>query len=268
MAGRVVSPRSRLTHHRCTRAAWRPLLVCVVGCTALLVSACDDPPAAVGPTPSAAPEPVLTAIPKPEGPPELSIDDLGPKVGWTRVLLEKKEGPAELAKELGEVKEHLSGKDALLKVDRKAKLDWVMAMFAELEKQGVSTIRVATDSRTEFPKELKFIPQGKRKDAKECSLVATVLEDRGTAVWKLSGGAAIKRRKGFAGPDLTTTGETIEQRKATCPDAPDLFLTASEGIEWGLVYDLGASTSVLKKASFDGFVLLLERPVAGRKVDL
>lgn len=261
MAGKVVSRHSRSS----SRALGRTLALTAL---TVMVSACDDPPATVGPVASTTPEPVLTAAPKPEGPPELSVDDLGPKVGWSRVLLEKKEGPANLAKELGEVKEHLSGKDVKLTVDRKAKLDWVMAMFAELERQGVSSIQVATDSRADYPKELKFVPQGKRKDAKDCSLVVSVLEDRSTAVWKLSGGTATKRRKGFAGPDLTTTGETIEQRKATCPDGSDLFLTASEGVEWGLVYDLGASTTQLEKAKFDDYVLLLTRPVAGRKVEL
>jgi len=39
-------------------------------------------------------------------------------------------------------------------------------------------------------------------------------------------------------------------------------------IEWGLTYDLAASSKKLEKAKFDTFVLLEKQPVAGRKVEL
>lgn len=237
-----------------------------------LASACDDSSEKKTAAQPSAATPVETAKPKepekPKRPPTLVVNEGGPLVNGSPVAVEKNDGEERLAEALAAHKEFLQGKQVEMQLHPKAKLDWVMMMFAELEKQGVEAIEVATESRKSFPQKLKFTPQGKMKDAPGCSLVASVLEDRGTAVWQLSGGTASKRAKGFAGPDLSMTGETIERRGALCKNSTNLFLSASEGIEWGLVYDLGASTHELKKVKLDTFVLLLERPVAGRKVAL
>ncbi len=232
---------------------------------------CDPPPKKnpfAEPSGGAIKPPPIESAQLPKAPPDFTITSEGPKVGFDYILVDKPDGKQRMTKALEEVKEYISDKDVPVKVDRKAKLDWVMALFAELEKQGASSITVSTETRPKYHASIKFTPQGKVKNAPACSLVATILEDRGTAVWKLSGGTASKRSKGFAGPDLSMTGDTLERRGAACKDSTNLFLSASEGVDWGLVYDLGASTKELEKVKLDTFILLLERPVAGHKVDL
>lgn len=238
---------------------------------ALICVGCDEPPKKnpFEPPPKETKEPPpLEAPPKPTGPPDLSIDTLGPKVGFTRVMIERSDGKEKLAAEIAEHKQHIDGKQATLRVDRKAKPDWVVAVIAELAKAGATTVLLKTDTREEFPKELTFTPQAKLGDLAACTVVAMILEDRGTAVWKLSGGTASKRAKGFAGPDLTMTGDTLERYGKACKASQTILVSGAEGVEWGLVYDLAASSKKLEDVSFDQIALLGERPVAGRKVEV
>lgn len=212
--------------------------------------------------------PKTTEVPKPKGPPELAIDDLGPKVGFTRVLLDKPEGRDRLAKELAENKQHYEGKEASLSVIRKAKMIWVTTMLAELAKVNVTKVLIKTETRKEFPGELGFLPEAKAPKPEPCALVGMVLEDRGTAIWKVAGGTAMKRPKGFAGPDLSTTAETIERLAKACKQSNLFLVSAAEPIEWGLAYDLAASTRTIADVKFESIVLLDKTPIAGRKVEL
>ena len=212
--------------------------------------------------------PPLKEPPKPSGPPDLSIDNLGPKVGYTRVMVDRNDTKSRLEEALGEHKQHFDGKQVTLRVDRKAKPDWVALVIDELAELGASTVLLKTESRPEYPKELTFVPEDELGDAPACTVVAMILEDRGTAVWKVSGGTASKRPKGFAGPDLSTTSETLERYSKGCKDSKRLLVAGAEGVEWGLVYDLAAAGRKLEDAAFEEFVLLEERPVAGRKVEL
>lgn len=237
-----------------------------------LVVGCDDSekpknPFEPPPKETVAP-PAVTEVPKPPGPPALAIDDLGPKVGFSRVLLDKPEGRQKLDEELSQVKSELSGKEVALSVIRKAKLAHVVTMLGALEKVSVAKVLIKTDTREEYPKELAFTPLGSAKSAAPCSVVTMVLSDRSTASWRLAGGLAMRRPKGFAGPDLTMTGETIERLAKGCKDSSTLFISAADEIEWGLAYDLAASTKKIEGVTFDAFVLLLETPIAGRKVKL
>jgi hypothetical protein len=115
---------------------------------------------------------------------------------------------------------------------------------------------------------LPFSPELSLKATPDCSVVAMVLEDRGTAVWKLSGGVATKHGKGMAGPDLSMTGDNIARFAKGCKQSSTIFISAGPSVEWGLTYDLAASSKALDKTSFDTFVLLEETPVPGHKVDL
>jgi hypothetical protein len=94
------------------------------------------------------------------------------------------------------------------------------------------------------------------------------MEDYATAVWRLQGGTAMRRTKGFAGPDLTMTLDTVARLGKTCPTARSAFVSAAEGIEWGLVYDLAASMKTLSTLGLETMVLLSQRPTPGHKVDL
>lgn len=246
------------------------LVVLALGCFGL--AACDDPPPKKNPfepPPKQTVEPPKDAAPpKPAGPPELAIDDLGPKVGFSRVLLDKPEGRDKLREELAQNKQHFEGKDATVSVIRKAKLAWVTTLLHELGKVGASKVVVKTETRKEYPAELAFTPEAKAPAPEPCAVVGMILDDRSAAVWKVAGGTAIKRAKGLAGPDLSTTGETIERFAKGCKGSNMFFVSAEEGVEWGLAYDLAASTRTLEDVKFETMVLLEKTPTAGRKVEL
>jgi hypothetical protein len=95
-----------------------------------------------------------------------------------------------------------------------------------------------------------------------------VTSDFGTAVWKLSGGAAGKRGRGMAGPDLSMTGDTIQRLGKACKDSRTFFVSVADGIEWGLAFDLAASSRVVPEVHFDETVLLGEIPTPGHKIQL
>lgn len=235
------------------------------------LAGCDDPPPKnpFDPPPDKAKQPPpVTEVPKPSGPPQLSIDTLGPKVGFFQALLEQREGQANLRAELEKHRSHFAGKPVSVVVDRKAKLAHVAVLLEELGKLGTKPVTIKTDSRKDFPAELAFTPEKLVGDVPKCSVVAIVTEDRGTAVWKLSGGVAGKRGKGMAGPDLTMTGDTIVRNAKACDESRSFFVSAAPELEWGLAYDLAASTKALEKAYFDEVVFLGTTPVPGHKVDL
>jgi len=221
-----------------------------------------DPPADKPVQPPPMKEPL-----KPEGPPSLEIDSISPKVGFERENFQFPDGRSKLVAALQQNKAHFEGKEVQLIVDRKAKQDWVSAYLTELGNIGVTRVKLKTDTRTEFPHELFFTPEPKLTKSAPCSTVAMIMADRSTAVWKLSGGVAGRRGKGMAGPDLSMTGDTIERVAKACKNSQTLFVVGAPEIEWGLVYDLAASTKSLGDALFDTIGLLSITPVPGHKVD-
>jgi hypothetical protein len=257
--------RPALTRVRPTPALGRAL--CAL---ALLGLGCEDAPKKNPfdpPKDAPIPAPPASAIPKKETAPELEIDNVSTKVGFERALLHNPEGRAKLVQLLGDAKRWFEGKDVVIKVDRKAKVPWVATYLDELGKLGPAKITIRTDTRREYNQEQRFTPEAKVQAA-PCSVVGMVTSDFSTAVWKLSGGVAGKRPKGMAGPDLSMTGETIERFAKGCKESSTFFVSVADGVEWGLAFDLGASSRVLEKAKFEDTVLLGEIPTPGHKVDV
>lgn len=243
---------------------------CSIALCLLATLGCDDAPKtkpATTPAASAAP----AAVPKqPEAPRpvDLSIDAVGVKVGYARVVLDKPESAERLARELSAAKGQLSRAATAIRVERAARVSWVSQLLGALAAQDVAEATIHTETRKEYASELHFIPASRTKDAPTCSVVAMVLEDRATAVWKLNGGVAIKRARGFAGPDLTMTGETLERFGKACKDSTLLFVSAAPGVDWGQLFDLAASARALPTVRFERFVVLEETPTPGHKVAL
>lgn len=252
---------------RCVNARARLVAALAVG---LALAGCEDSPK---PNPSETPKdkpveaPTAKEPSKPAGPPSLAIDAISPKVGFERENFQYPDGRKKLAAALSENRRYFEGQQATLIIDRKAKQNWVSAYLAELGAIGVPSVLVKTETRAEFPQELVFTPEARAAKSPGCSTVAMIMEDRGTAVWKLAGGVAGKRAKGMAGPDLSMTGETIERVGKACKTGSALFVAGAPEIEWGLIYDLAASTRTLS-VHFDTVTLLSEPPVPGHKVDL
>src|SRR5688572_29910085 len=80
------------------------------------------------------PAPPASAIPKKEAAPDLEIDSVSTKVGFERALLHNPEGRGKLVSLLSEQRKLFEGKDALLVVNRKAKVPWVATYMEELGK--------------------------------------------------------------------------------------------------------------------------------------
>jgi hypothetical protein len=253
------------------RLCARHWLLLGLGCSSAALG-CDDhpdkPPSTTPSAPSGTVTPEATAAPKPAGPPDFEIDTLSAKVGFERALLDKNDGRTTLQNLLKPTANFVDGQDVTLVVDRMAKLPWVIAFIDELGKLGVKHVIVKTDTRKELSGSLPFTPELSLKSPPECSVVAMVLEDRGTAVWKLSGGVATKHGKGMAGPDLSMTGDIVERFAKACKQSTSIFVSAGPSVEWGLAYDLAASTKTIEKISLDTFVLLEETPVPGHKVEI
>ena len=246
----------------------RPTLTLLL--LAFAAAACEDEPKRNPfdpPKDAPIPAPPASAIPKKDVAPDLEIDTVGPKVGFERALLQHPEGKAQLTALLSGAKRWIEGKDVVLVVDRKTKVPWVATYLDELGKVGPSKITIRTETRKEYSQDQHFIPEAKVQ-APPCSVVGMVTSDFGTAVWKLSGGTAGKRTKGMAGPDLSMTGDTIERFGKGCKESSTFFVSVADGIEWGLAFDLAASSRVLEHVKFDSTVLLNEIPTPGQKVEL
>jgi hypothetical protein len=217
---------------------------------------------------AAKPAPPASALPEPSGPPDFEIDSIGAKVGFERTLTDNAEGLAHLRSELSEQKKYVEGQDLTVRVDRRAKLPWVSTYLEELFKSGARSVKIKTDSREGYPTDLDFLPQSQASGAPGCSVVGMILDDRSTAAWKLSGGTASRRQKGMAGPDLSMTGETLERMGKQCKDSNKFFVSGAESVEWGLVYDLAATSQRLDKYKFERMVLLAETPTPGHPIKL
>jgi hypothetical protein len=230
---------------------------------------CDAPekpkPAASA---AATPEPTPTPPPKPTLPPTLIVDTSGALVAGTRVTLDGSGAPERLKTELAQHREFIEGKEVRCSAERKVKPAYVATMVDAISAVGATRVLVRTSTRSEFPGEVGFISIEKARSAPACSIVAMITDDRGSAVWSIKGGVAGKRGKGMAGPDLTLTAETLTTHAKKCPESQFLFVGGAPGVEWGLVYDLAASTRTLPKAYFADATVLAESPVPGHPIGL
>jgi hypothetical protein len=229
---------------------------------------CDEKPKpAPATSATAAAEPAPTPT-KPTLPPSIAIDTSGVLVAGTRVTLDGMGATERLKSELEPHRSFLEQKEVRVAADRKVKPAHVGVVLAGLGAVGASRVLVRTSTRADFPAEVGFLPPDKAKTAPRCSLIGMILADRSTAVWSLQGGVAGRRGKGMAGPDLTLTGESIRERAKSCKQSTVLFVAGAEGVEWGLVYDLAASSKTFGTAFFAEAALVSTPPVPGRPVEL
>jgi hypothetical protein len=231
-------------------------------------TACEDKPKpAPAPTSTPAPESTPTPPPRPTLPPTLIVDTSGALVAGARVGLDTQGAAERLRSELEPHRSFIDKQEVRMTAERPSKPAFVSALINALSAAGASRVIVRTSTRSDFPPEVGFIALDNARSAPPCTLVAMITADRGSAVWSLAGGAAGKRGKGMAGPDLTLTGETIETRAKSCPGSQLIFVAGAEGVDWGLVYDLAASTKRLTRSVFSDTALLPKPPVPGHKID-
>jgi hypothetical protein len=253
----------------------RSLLQATLFLTIALALGCEESKPATLVTTQAArtvPSEEVAPAPAPLSAPTIAVTEAGPTVrGMTAIVLRDKDevdvvGRGKLASYLAEEKTFLSGHDLTIQVERQAKPQAVAILLSELAKLSPGKIRIATDTRAEFPREVEFVPQESLSTVDPCTLVGAITDDRGSAIWKVSGGTARKRGRGMGGPDLSMTAETILSVKKGC-ESDLFFVGAAEGVEWGLVYDLAASGLALEKAQLKRAVVPTAPLVAGNRVE-
>lgn len=228
----------------------------------------DTPSApASAPTPPSAPERLTRSAPS------LVVSESGPAVrGMTAIVTRDSGAPdvqglEKLASYLSEEQQFITGQDLEISVERQAKPEWVAVFLSALTRLSPAKITVTTSTRAEFPSKVEFVPEEKLPKLDPCTLVGTITQDRGTAIWRVSGGTARKRGRGMGGPDLSMTADTILSMKKGCES--NVFITsAASGVEWGLVYDLAASAMALEKANLTRAVIPVAPVVAGNKLEL
>jgi biopolymer transport protein ExbD len=238
---------------------------------AALVAACDDPPkpggASSSPSAKASAAPAATAeAPKPKKMPDLLVDPEGPFLGGRRVDLSAQNGKDKLAEVVKDLP--IDGKPVTLTVEKKAKTSHVAAVVTALGNAGAPKVTIKTDGRDDLPKEVAVTPEPRVSSPPACSIVATVRKELSTAVWPVKGGTAKNQRKGFAGPDLTLTGDVVGKELEHC-DSPMAFFSGDDAVPWETAFNLaGTIVRADAKKRLDTIVLLHEDPVAGRAVTL
>ncbi len=239
------------------------------------VSCGDDKPKAGATAPSASASAAAApkepaAPPKPKTMPALIVDTLGPYLGQTRVDMKQENWPEKLTAAVKDLP--INGEPVTLIAEKKARTPDVAAVVAELGKAGAPKIILKTDGRDDVPKELTIIPPDKVSSPPGCSVTVMVMKDLSTAVWPFKGGLGKRQRKGFAGPDLSNTGDAIKKDLTAC-DSSYAFFSADDTVSWEMAYNLAGTLKVVDEKNEKGkkietLVLLAEAPVAGRPVTL
>ena len=113
--------------------------------------------------------------------------------------------------------------------------------------------------------------------APDCSAVGFIGKDRAISAWPAGGGAGAGRfAKGMAGPDMTLGTQGVRKLSLAC-ESSTWFFSAEDSVEWGLAFDLAmlvrkGDSSIKGPEGNPGrastTVLLFDRPVPGRKVEL
>lgn len=230
-----------------------------------LTTACEKPKETTA-APSAKPTVKKPAAPaEPKGMPAVTVDSMGPYINGERMKMKEKGGPEKLTRVVGELP--IDGKQVDLVVLKKATTPDVVAVVVELGKAGAPTVNIKTEGREGLPKEIVVTPPGKVTDPEGCSVTVMVLDDLSTAVWPLKGATGRKHRKGFAGPDLSNTAETITKEIEKCSSSVAYF-SSDDSIPWQMAFNLaGTLLQADEEKKVQTLVLLPEAPVAGRKVE-
>ncbi len=198
--------------------------------------------------------------------PPVTVDDMGPFIAGQRANLKEQGGAAKLKEVVSGLP--IKGKEVSLIVLKNAKITDVFAVVRELGAAGAPSVKVkSSEGRAELPKEYSFVPQSKLADKPPaCTVVAMISKNLATDVWSVKGGTGKRHVKGFAGPDLSNTGETLKKALAKC-DAKIAFFSADESLEWEMAHMIGGAILANdEEKKIATLVLLDEVPVPGRPI--
>ena len=221
--------------------------------------------ASVKPTATAATT-ASAAKPRSDQMPPVTVDDMGPFIAGQRAALKEQDGPAKLKKIVSELP--IKGKEVDLVVLKNAKMTDVMAVVRELGAAGAPSIKVrSAEGRGDLPKEFSIVAQNKLSEKPAaCSVVAMISKNLATDVWAISGGTGKRHVKGFAGPDLSNTAETLQKVLKKC-DSKIAFFSADDTLGWEMAHMMGGAILANdEEKKITTLVLLDEVPVPGRPI--
>src|SRR5262245_34353529 len=196
-----------------------PIALLALGFGALAFG-CDDtppPPKKTSTASAAAPQTTSASssdVVKPKGMPELLVDAQGPYLAGRRVDLSASDGRDKLVQIVKDLP--IQGSPVTLIAEKRAKTPHVAAVVTELGRAGAPKVIIKTDGRDDVPKQLAITPDSRVSAPAGCAVATMVLKDFSTAVWAVSGGVGKRQRKGFAGPDLSVTGEILKKDLGGC----------------------------------------------------
>lgn len=215
--------------------------------------------------PSAKPPPAPRPTTEWKEMPEVTVDNLGAYIGGERADLSHKEGPAKLKDIVKRLP--IDGKPVTVIAQQKAKIRDVSAVVWELGKAGAPSIIIKTPPRADLPPEISVVPEHKIDKAPGCSVAVMVNDKLDTGVWEIKGGVGRKHPKGFAGPDISNTEETLRKKVDMC-DSNVAFFSGHHPYEWQHAFNLGALIKKVGQKKIEKIVLLADEPVAGREIKL
>ncbi len=213
--------------------------------------------------------------------PEITVDNLGVYIGGRRADPSDKKDKK--SKKLDKLVDNLpinkdKPKPVTVLALKKAEIRDVAELIHQLGRVGFAEVIVKTsDARPELfktadgkdkPMQLSLIPEARLHEPRKCSVVAMTTKDGSTKVWSLKGGSALKHKPGFAGPDLTRTGDVIGKKIPICK-SKTAFFSAEPEMDWIFAFNMGALIKhVDEKGVIDKLVLPADPIIAGQAVKL
>jgi hypothetical protein len=252
----------------------------VLAATAALVAAgllcaCDkDPPKAEAKDSGA--KPVVSADPPRPKPPErpmIVLDDVAVSINGVRFELAQPDLEGRVTAALAG-KPMIENEEVEVHVVRLVKTPRVVSLASAIKAAKAKGLVVKTAGRDN---QVADLPLAWPSSAPDCSAVGFIGKDRAISAWPVGGGAGQGRfAKGMAGPDMTLGTQGVRKLALGC-ESSTWFFSAEESVEWGLAFDLAmlvrkGDPSIKgpegNPARATTTVLLFDRPVPGRKVDL
>lgn len=145
-------------------------------------------------------------------------------------------------------------------VARQALVPTVRSLVGALRAHGDKRVVLKTATRKGDLGALPIVVDG----AALKSVTATGIgKDGAIAIWPAAGGAARKKSRGFAGPDLTLGGEMLAK---SVSEGGAIVYNGDAAVQWGLVFDLAMTRVEYKNASTVPVAIAASAYEPGKKV--
>lgn len=240
------------------------LLLVGVGCdkeSTKLESLANGAKSAAAPSATTPPEAKPVAV----RPPLVTVEDAAAMIDGDRVDFAAPDVKGRLGVALSGKK--VEGETISVIASRDVKMPKVANVVAALVAAKAKGIVIKTAKRDKSTAEIP-LALGAKHDG--CAAVGFIAKDSVINAWPASGASAARFSRGMAGPDITRGSEGVRKQMASC-DAPQWFVSADDGVTWGLVTDLVVAVQEPEDggtpAKAKQVALLTKTAVPGRKIE-